>query len=85
LFEFDPIKSESNLKKHGIDFESGTKLWEDPRRLEIPAKTKEEARFLLIAEHQNEIWSAVYTLRKDRIRIISIRKARKNEKEIYFQ
>jgi len=83
MFEFDSSKSESNLVKHGIDFYSARKLWNDVNRIEIPAKWIDEARFLLIAKLDKEIWSAIYSLRNKRIRIISVRKARENEKEIY--
>ena len=83
MFEFDPEKSKSNKTKHGIDFKEATKLWEDPERVLIPAKSIDEIRFLLIARIKSSYWSAIYTWRKNNIRIISVRKARKNEKEIY--
>ena len=83
MFEFDSSKSESNKVKHGIDFYSARKLWNDVNRIEIPARWVDETRFLIIAKFDKEIWSAIYTLRNKRIRIISVRKARENEKEIY--
>ena len=69
--------------KHGIDFTTAMKLWDDPNRLEIPAQWVNESRFLLIAVLEEEYWSAVFTKREDKIRIISVRKSRRNEKEIY--
>ena len=83
MFEFDSSKSESNKVKHGIDFYSARKLWNDVNRIEIPARWVDETRFLIIAKFDKEIWSAIYTLRNKRIRIILVRKARENEKEIY--
>ena len=83
MFEFDKNKSESNRRKHGIDFESARKLWWDSNRIEIPARWIDEPRFVLIAILEKDIWSAVFTLRENRIRIISVRTARDNEKEIY--
>ncbi len=83
MFEFDPVKSETNKSKHGIDFKEATLLWNDSDRIIIKARTKDEPRFLMIAKLENICWSAVYTLRKDTTRIISVRKSRKNEKEIY--
>jgi len=83
MFEFDPNKSEANKLKHGIDFYMARRLWKDPRRIEIPARWVEEPRFLIIACMDKDIWSAIYTIRNKRIRIISVRKARDNEKEIY--
>ena len=83
MFEFDPNKSEANKLKHGIDFYMARRLWKDPRRIEIPARWVDESRFLIIACIDKEIWSAIYSIRNKRIRIISVRKARDNEKEIY--
>ena len=83
-FEFDPNKSVLNKQKHGIDFIVTQLLWKDSTAIEISARTTDEVRKLLIAELNQEIWSAVYTIREERIRIISVRRARKNEKEIYY-
>ena len=83
MFEFDKDKSESNKRKHGIDFETARRFWEDYNRVEIPAKWIDEPRILIIARLEEEIWAAIITHRKNTIRIISVRKARKNEKEIY--
>ncbi|MDH5476092.1 MAG: BrnT family toxin [Cyclobacteriaceae bacterium] len=83
MFEYDPVKSEYNKNKHEIDFNKATQLWNDPNRIIIQARTTGEPRLLLIAKLVNVHWSAIYTLRKDKIRIISVRKSRKNEREIY--
>jgi hypothetical protein len=82
-FEFDERKSISNKLKHGIDFVKAQKLWNDPERIEIPARDLDEPRFMIIGRIGNEVWSGVYTIRNKNIRIISVRKARENEKEIY--
>jgi uncharacterized DUF497 family protein len=82
-FEFDEIKSEMNKQKHGIDFIEAQLLWMDPERLVIPAKYISEVRYIMIAATGNVIWSAIYTLRGNKIRIISARRARQNEKELY--
>ena len=84
VFEFDPSKSTINKQKHGIDFEEAQSLWLDYRRVEINARTTGEQRKVLIAQLNNDIWSAIFTHRNNAVRIISVRKARKNEKEIYF-
>ena len=81
--EFDPNKNKKNKEKHGIDFIEAQKLWEDPYRIEIPAKNLDEPRYLLIGKINDKHWAAIFTYRKNRIRIISVRRARKNEKEIY--
>ncbi|MBN8707570.1 MAG: BrnT family toxin [Bacteroidetes bacterium] len=82
-FEFDPLKSEQNKLKHGIDFFESQLLWSDPFAISIPAKTSDEVRFLLIGRLDSKMWSAVYTIRDEKIRIISVRRTRKNEEEIY--
>lgn len=83
MFEFNNNKSESNKRKHGIDFETARKLWKDPNRVEIPTKWVDKARTLLIARLDEEIWTAVFTRRNNTTRIISVRKARDNEKKVY--
>ena len=83
-FEYDPQKSKGNKQKHGIDFEEAKTLWNDVRGVEIEARTIGEARKLLIAEKDGDIWSAIFTVRNKKTRIISVRKSRKNEKEIYY-
>jgi len=82
-FEFDHQKSSSNKEKHGIDFLEAQYLWLDPARVIIPARTLKEVRYLLIARFHGTLWSAIFTLRGDIVRIISVRKTRQNEKEIY--
>ena len=82
-FEFDPDKSSINRGKHGIDFESAQALWNDPDFLEISARTTDESRFLIIGRIGEKHWSAVVTYRKERIRIISVRRSRQEEVELY--
>jgi uncharacterized protein len=82
-FEFDENKSESNTKKHGINFIQIQALWEDPDRVEIPARTEDEPRYLIIGKRENVIWSAIITYREDRIRIVSARRSRDKEVIIY--
>jgi uncharacterized DUF497 family protein len=84
MFEFDDNKSNANVEKHGIDFYNARALWDDPFRVEIPARiTNGEQRFLLIAKLNDKYWTCVYTIRNNTIRIISVRKSRSYEKEIY--
>ena len=82
-FEFDSLKSQSNLKKHGIDFVEAQLLWLDPYLLEIPAKTVDEPRYLMIGKILDKHWSAVVTYRDESIRIISVRRARIEEVKFY--
>lgn len=82
-FEFDAAKSEANKAKHGIDFEEAQSLWKDERLLEAPARTEDEPRFLAVGRIGGVHWSAIFTRREERIRIISVRRARKSEIEHY--
>jgi uncharacterized DUF497 family protein len=82
-FEFDSKKSQSNKKKHGIDFSQAQALWDDSDLIEIPARTSDEPRFLVIGKISGEQWSAVITYRRKKIRIISVRRSRKEEIDIY--
>lgn len=84
-FEFDPIKSNANLLKHGINFADATALWLDEKRLIVPAKNVQETRHAIIAEYNETIWTGIFTMRSDVIRIISVRRARHNEREHYFK
>jgi uncharacterized DUF497 family protein len=82
-FEYDPEKSLLNREKHGIDFEQAQSLWEDETRLEIPAKTVDEPRYLVIGQINGKFWSAVITYRGGNIRIVSVRRSRDEEMELY--
>ena len=82
-FEFDDNKSNSNKRKHGIDFIEAQKLWDDPDLIEIPVRTTDEPRFLVIGRISGKCWSGVITYRNEKTRIISIRHARKEEVKMY--
>lgn len=82
-FEFDPAKSAANLVKHGIDFTAAQALWRDPHRIEVPARTVDEPRWVVIGQIGDRCWSAVVTYRDERVRIISVRRSREGEKAIY--
>ena len=82
-FEFDPSKSQSNQEKHGIDFVAAQAIWEDPALLEIPARTLDEQRWLVIGRIGRKHWSAVITLRGQAIRLISVRRSRPEEIQLY--
>jgi hypothetical protein len=82
-FEYDAHKSESNKRKHGVDFIEAQALWKDSDRIEIPARTADDPRYLLIGKIGDEHWSAIITYRDQKIRIISVRRTRREEIEIY--
>jgi uncharacterized DUF497 family protein len=82
-FEFDETKSQANLQKHGIHFIDAQALWNDPNLLEIPAKTEDEPRYLLIGLINAKHWSAVITYRGINVRLISVRRSRTEEVALY--
>lgn len=82
-FEFDEAKSESNFKKHGINFITAQLLWSDPNLLEIPAKTDDEPRYLVTGQIGSKHWPAVITYREPNIRLISVRRSRQEEATLY--
>jgi uncharacterized protein len=82
-FEYDPEKSAENKRKHDVDFEEAQELWSDPVLLEIPARVSDELRWVVIGKMNEKHWSAVITRRSDNVRIISVRRSRDEEIEIY--
>lgn len=82
-FEFDQNKSETNKNRHDIDFIEAQALWSDSELIEIPAKTSDEPRFLVIGMIEQKIWSGIFSYRDERIRIISVRRSRPEEVDIY--
>ena len=81
-YEWDEQKNQVNISKHGIDFETATRLWDDSNRIEIQTLFSEENLIILIGKIDKKIWAAIFTLRETAYRIISVRRARK--KEIYL-
>ncbi|MDD2600602.1 MAG: BrnT family toxin [Kiritimatiellae bacterium] len=81
--EYDNSTSESNKLKHGLDFVEAQVLWEDRERLLVPARTQDEPRFLPIGKIKSTHWSAIFTLRGEVVKIISVRQSRKNEVNHY--
>ena len=82
-FQYDPKKSRSNLKKDGIDFEEAKILWEDTNLVTLKATSSDEPRSLIIARLHDQHWSAIVTDRDGEIRIISVRRSRIAEVELY--
>lgn len=82
IFEFDPKKSRFNLAKHGIDFVAAQRLWEGPS-VEFPARQEFENRFAIIGPIDNKLYTCIFTIREERIRIISCRRSREKEARLY--
>ena len=82
-FEYDTNKSLLNKQKHGIDFEEAKLLWNDDKMVEIKTSFEDEERFINIGKINSKVYAVIITYRKENIRIISARRARKKEIEIY--
>jgi uncharacterized DUF497 family protein len=83
FFEFDEAKSNANQRKHGIDFIEAQQLWADPWRVQSPARSSDEDRFMVIGMIRERYWTAFMTPRGHRVRLISVRRARKQEVSTY--
>lgn len=81
-FEWDANKNESNIRKHGIAFEDASKIFFQSR-VEMRSDRGGEIRYITVGEVNNRIIAVIYTERGENLRIISARKARKNEKRAY--
>ena len=85
-FEWDDEKAQSNLKKHGVSFDEAATVFNDPRIATIsdPDHSKDEERYISIGMSViMHLLSVIHTFRKERIRLISARKATKTEKKNY--
>ncbi|NBQ39308.1 MAG: BrnT family toxin [Alphaproteobacteria bacterium] len=83
MFEYDANKSASNKRKHGLDFDEAVQLWDDPNAIEFEARTTHENRAIAIGQISGKVWCVIFTRRGEKIRIISVRRARRNEEAAY--
>lgn len=84
MFVFDLKKSTQNRIKHGIDFSQAQAVWDDPYMVEWPARSTDEPRRAVTGIAHGKLWTAIVTIRGETVRIISVRRARKNETETYL-
>ena len=82
-FEYDAEKSHRNADKHGIDFERAQNLWQDAGLLILPARSENETRLLAIGRVQERHYTAVFTERAGKVRLISVRRSRDEERDLY--
>jgi uncharacterized DUF497 family protein len=82
-FEYDEEKSCLNKDKHGINFEEAQWLWRDDYRVEVDLATDPEPRYSVTGIVGGIFFTAIVTYRSDNIRIISVRRARKTEVQLY--
>ena len=87
-FEWDPTKSASNKRKHGVSFEEAQSVFFDDSALEFddPTHSQDEERFLLLGKSMQLRVLVVchcYRVSNDAIRIISARRATPRERATY--
>ena len=83
-FEFDRRKSAVNQEKHGVSLAEAAQLWQEAC-LEVKARTVKEARFMAIGHIQGKLHACIYTVRGEVIRLISCRRAREKEAQLYHE
>lgn len=83
-FEWDEAKRESNLRRHGVDFQDAWMVFENPY-FEWPDQRRDyrEERFAILGAVAGVVVNLIYTRREERVRIISFRKANKRERRRY--
>lgn len=81
-FEYNPAKSRRNLEKHGISLEDAQELWTRPF-VQGQARSTDEDRWMIVGLLENKLYTCIFTVRNDTIRLISARRSRKNEEAAY--
>ena len=85
-FEWDPLKAKNNLLKHQVTFEEASSIFNDPQFitfLDDEHSTNEERYISIGISNRNRVLMVGHTERKDKVRIISARKAMDNEEKFY--
>ncbi|MBF0103805.1 MAG: BrnT family toxin [Deltaproteobacteria bacterium] len=85
-FEWHSEKSVKNKQSHGVSFDEATLIWQEPHIDIINiAYAKNEYRSATMGKIFGRLYVAIWTKRNNKIRLISVRRARKNEEKIYNQ
>ncbi len=85
-YTHDPKKRAANLKKHGYDFEDATQVIESGRTMTFEDRRfdYEEQRFITLGVLREDVVVITTAETDEEIRVISMRKAERNEQEIYY-
>jgi uncharacterized DUF497 family protein len=85
-FEWDERKARANLRKHRVDFADAATIFNDDRAVTVAEDDPEEERYVTVGiDALGRVLVVVYTMRDERIRIISARRATKRERAEYKQ
>lgn len=83
--DFDSEKSEWTVQNRGISFVAARKVWQDVDAIEGPGNSvRGEERWIKVGLIDSKLWTVVFTYRAGLIRVISVRPARKDEKDAYY-
>lgn len=85
-FEWDNNKAVSNFSKHGVSFDEAKTVFDDPLYVDFydPDHSDDEKRYLIVGESNlGRLLIVSYTERKEAIRVISVRKVTRSEREAY--
>ena len=85
MFEWNQQKSELNKKKHGVSFQEALEIWQTVNLTasDIASSKDGESRSATIGFVRGKLHTVIWTKREDKIRIISVRRARDGEKEVF--
>jgi uncharacterized protein len=87
-FEWNPAKAKTNLAKHEVSFEEASTVFDDPMFITVldDEHSQDEQRYITIGlSANNRLLMVAHTERENRVRIISARKATKNEEKFYAE
>lgn len=86
-FEWDDLKAAANFAKHGVSFEAACMVFADPFAIERLDDRRDygEERFVIIGMVDERLLFVAFTMRGDRIRIISARGAEPLERREYHE
>ncbi len=87
VFEWNELKSAANFAKHGISFEEAVMIWTRVTVdvTEIARSENGESRGATLGVIGESVYTAIWTMRRDKIRLISVRRARNVEAKAYFK
>jgi len=85
-FEWDIVKAEQNLAKHGVTFDYATRVFLDPNWIDRADRRRDyiEERRIALGKIEERVFFVAYTLRKDVLRLISARRANPREQRRYY-
>jgi uncharacterized protein len=82
-YEWDLAKAQSNVEKHGVSFEQASQIFDGPVLQRRDARQRGEVRYIAYGAFAGDVLAVVYTMRGANRRLISARRASREEREAY--